>query len=173
MHFFYYYSCRGKFQIHNTKEVVRTLDGIQAHLSTCASAEVHEVVKRLPKTIILDELPRLTIWPSQFMGDQVTEGDIALYFFACDNNRFVRPFFCNQLVVLYFLLICISFYSYMCYKQLVEYMIKNDLALKGNLDEVELLIFPSNSMPKKSQRKKNILLFYFLIYTTLIFHVCN
>ena len=30
---------------------------------------------------------------------------------------------------------------------------KNDLALKGNVDGVELLIFPSNQLPDKSQRK--------------------
>ena len=30
---------------------------------------------------------------------------------------------------------------------------KNDLALKGNLDGVELLIFPSNQLPENSQRK--------------------
>lgn len=30
---------------------------------------------------------------------------------------------------------------------------KNDLALKGNLGDVELMIFPSNQLPEKSQRK--------------------
>ena len=35
-------------------------------------------------------------------------------------------------------------------------MIKKDLALKGNLDGVELLIFPSNQLPEKSQRKATV-----------------
>jgi len=32
-------------------------------------------------------------------------------------------------------------------------MIRNDLALKGIFDGVELLIFPSNQLPENSQRK--------------------
>jgi len=32
-------------------------------------------------------------------------------------------------------------------------MIKNDLALKGNLDNVDLLIFASNQLPSNCQRK--------------------
>lgn len=39
------------------------------------------------------------------------------------------------------------------YKSLLDGMIKNDLALKGNLKGAELLIFPSNQLPEKSQRK--------------------
>lgn len=39
-------------------------------------------------------------------------------------------------------------------------MIKKDLALKGNLDGVELLIFPSNQLPEKSQRKDNSKFYY-------------
>lgn len=45
-------------------------------------------------------------------------------------------------------------YSYeRSYKTFLDDMIKNDLALKGNLDGVELLIFPSNQLPENSQRK--------------------
>jgi len=33
-------------------------------------------------------------------------------------------------------------------------MIRNDLALKGNLEDVELLIFPSSLLPETSQRKE-------------------
>ena len=36
----------------------------------------------------------------------------------------------------------------------MDYMTENDSALKGNLNGVELLIFPSNILPEKSQRKK-------------------
>ena len=39
------------------------------------------------------------------------------------------------------------------YKRLLECMIKNDMALKGNLDGVDLLIFSSNYLPENSQRK--------------------
>lgn len=45
-------------------------------------------------------------------------------------------------------------------------MTKNDLALKGNLDGVELLIFSSNQLPENSQRKTflNYYLFICVIY---------
>lgn len=38
-----------------------------------------------------------------------------------------------------------------CYKNVVEKMMKNDLALKGNVDGAEILIFPSSQLPEKSQ----------------------
>ncbi|XP_016201557.2 uncharacterized protein LOC107642656 [Arachis ipaensis] len=125
------HSWQGKFLIQSIGEIATICDGIQAHLSTCASPKVIDVVDRLPEMIILDELPRLTMWPSQFTEGQPTEENIALYFFAEDPRSYRT-----------------------CYKQLVDLMIKNDLALKGNLDGVELLIFPSNILPEKSQRKK-------------------
>ena len=40
------------------------------------------------------------------------------------------------------------------YKGLLDHMIRNDLALKGNFDGVQLLIFPSNQLPENSQRKE-------------------
>jgi hypothetical protein len=36
-------------------------------------------------------------------------------------------------------------------------MIRHDLALKGFIDGVELLIFASNQLPENSQRKKSIM----------------
>lgn len=103
--------------------------GIQAHLSTCSSPKVVEVVKKFPNKIPLTEVPRLSTWPTQFHNSGATENDIALYFFAKDFESYERN-----------------------YKVLLESMVKNDLALKGNLDGIELLIFPSNRLPEKSQR---------------------
>ncbi|QHO42266.1 uncharacterized protein DS421_5g152660 [Arachis hypogaea] len=97
------HSWQGKFLIQGIGEIATICDGIQAHLSTCAS----------PKMIILDELPRLTMWPSQFTEGQPTEENIALYFLQ--------------------------------------------KILVGNLDGVELLIFPSNILPEKSQRWNDML----------------
>lgn len=52
---------------------------------------------------------------------------------------------------------CFIWYSYeKNYKKLLENMLKNDLALKGFIDEVELLIFPSDKLPENSQRKYSI-----------------
>lgn len=47
-----------------------------------------------------------------------------------------------------------SFYSYeKSYQKLLDAAQKNDLAFKGIINEVELLIFPSNVLPESSQRK--------------------
>ena len=86
-------SCRGKFQIHNNLGTARTFDGIQAHLSTRASSLVPQAMGTLREILILEELPRLRIWPSRFVENPVTEDYIGLYFFAKDNDRFVWPFF--------------------------------------------------------------------------------
>jgi len=73
--------------------IERTYDGFQAHLSTCPAVEVINFVSSLPEIITLDELPRSSIWPSQFTRAQVTKEDIGLFFFAEDVNRSVRHFF--------------------------------------------------------------------------------
>ncbi|KAJ1399896.1 hypothetical protein SESBI_30018 [Sesbania bispinosa] len=131
------YAWQGKFQIHNIEGIAKTCDGIQAHISTHASLKVLEVVDKFPMIIKLEELPRLRIWPSQFMVNQATEENIALYFFAKDAD---------------------SYGTY--YVGLMNYMTKNDLALKGNLDDFELLIFPSNILPKESQCWNQMLFFW-------------
>lgn len=53
----------------------------------------------------------------------------------------------------------------------MDYMTKNDLALKGNFDGVELLIFPSNILLEKSQRKKLFYLFIFWVQYTQLFFI--
>ncbi|CAK8539578.1 unnamed protein product [Lathyrus sativus] len=82
-------SWTGKFQIHNIEGIARTCDGFQANLSTFCSEKILDFVNSLPEIIILEELPRLRIWFSLFMGNQVTKEHIDLYFFAKDVNRFV------------------------------------------------------------------------------------
>ncbi|AES82678.2 hypothetical protein MTR_7g116160 [Medicago truncatula] len=130
-------SYRGKFHISNRHGIERTYDGhviertydgFQAHLSTCHAVEVINFVSSFPEIITLDELPRSSIWPSQFRA-QVTKEDIGLYFFAKDVNSYDTH-----------------------YSSLMNKMIKNDMALKGNLNGAELLIFPSNILPQEIQR---------------------
>nr|CAC01832.1 putative protein [Arabidopsis thaliana] len=103
--------------------------GIQAHLSTLASPRVAEVVNKFPETFSLNEVPRKSTWPTQFEKLGTKEAHIALFFFAKDTESYERN-----------------------YKPLVDNMIKNDLALKGNLDNVDLLIFASNQLPSNCQR---------------------
>ncbi|XP_059435246.1 uncharacterized protein LOC132168162 isoform X4 [Corylus avellana] len=120
---------QGGFEVHKGGKLPDLCDGIQAHLSTCASPKVLEVVNKFPHKVPLHEVPRLSTWPSQFYESGAKEENIALYFFAKDLESYERD-----------------------YKSLLDSMMKKDLALKGNLDGVELLIFPSNQLPEKSQR---------------------
>ncbi|XVF51976.1 hypothetical protein PTKIN_Ptkin04bG0227700 [Pterospermum kingtungense] len=120
---------QGKFEIQRSWGLPCTCDRMQAHLSTYASSKVHEVVHKLPQKLLLEEVPRLSMWPTQFMKSHPTEDDITLYFFAKDADSYERS-----------------------YKNLLDRMIKNDLSLKQNFGEVELLIFSSNLLPEKSQR---------------------
>lgn len=62
-------------------------DGFQAHLSAGASPRVLETVNKFPRTVLLNELPRRSVWPIQFEKTGVSEDHIALYFFARDLER--------------------------------------------------------------------------------------
>ncbi|XP_054811853.1 uncharacterized protein LOC129313051 [Prosopis cineraria] len=120
---------QGIFELHRSGKPPDLCSGIQAHLSTCASLKVLEVVNKLPSKIPLSEVPRASTWPSQFHQGGAKENNIALYFFAEDIESHEKH-----------------------YGALLDHMMRNDLALKGIFDGVELLIFPSNQLPQKSQR---------------------
>ncbi|KAL5568287.1 hypothetical protein UlMin_024862 [Ulmus minor] len=125
----YEYIWQGCFEVQNSANLLDSYSGFQAHLSTCASPRVLEVVGKFPQKLSLKEVPRLSTWPTQFYGSGAKEDNIALYFFAKDLESYDRN-----------------------YKCLLDGMIKNDLALKGSFEGVELLIFPSNQLPENSQR---------------------
>lgn len=78
---------RGNFELHRGGKSPDLCPGIQAHLSTCASPKVLEVVNKLPTKIYLSEVPRSSTWPSQFHQGGPKENNIALYFFAQDIER--------------------------------------------------------------------------------------
>ncbi|KAI3937152.1 hypothetical protein MKW92_023047 [Papaver armeniacum] len=124
----YDYIWQGGFEVQKSERVVELFDGIQAHLSTGSSPKVPEVVSKFPYKLLLEEVPRSTAWPAQIQH-QATEENIGVYFFAKDIESYERN-----------------------YKRLLEIMIKEDLALKGNFNGIELLIFPSNQLHERSQR---------------------
>uniref|UniRef100_A0A5B7AG95 PHD-type domain-containing protein n=1 Tax=Davidia involucrata TaxID=16924 RepID=A0A5B7AG95_DAVIN len=134
------YIWQGGLEVYKSGKLPQLFDGIQAHLSTCASPKVLEAVNKFPHKVLLNEVSRSSTWPIQFQETGVTEDNIALYFFAKDLESYERS-----------------------YKSLLESMMKSDLALKGNLEGVELLIFPSNQLPEKSQRW-NMLLFLWGVF---------
>uniref|UniRef100_A0A1J3EGG5 Lysine-specific demethylase 5B n=1 Tax=Noccaea caerulescens TaxID=107243 RepID=A0A1J3EGG5_NOCCA len=120
---------QGDLEVRKTRNQSAMHSGMQAHLSTLASPKVAEVVNKFPEKFSLIEVPRLSTWPAQFQDIGTKEDHIALFFFAKDVESYERN-----------------------YKPLVDTMIKKDLALKGNLDNVELLIFASNQLPPNCQR---------------------
>ncbi|KAK2658446.1 hypothetical protein Ddye_004979 [Dipteronia dyeriana] len=123
------YIWQGIFEVHRGGKLLDLCGGMQAHLSSCASPKVLEVVNKFPQKIHLNEVPRLSTWPMKFHEDGAKEDNIALYFFAKDLESYERN-----------------------YNGLLDSMIKNDLALKGNQDGVEILIFPSSQLPENCQR---------------------
>ncbi|XP_027159396.1 uncharacterized protein LOC113760860 isoform X2 [Coffea eugenioides] len=123
------YIWQGVFEVNRIGEPLNVFDGIQAHLSTCASPRVLEAVNKFANKVLLNEVPRLTMWPVQFQDNGVKEDNVALFFFAKDLASYEKS-----------------------YKVLLDNMMKNDLALKGSFDGFELMIFPSNQLPEKSQR---------------------
>ncbi|RVW14100.1 hypothetical protein CK203_099184 [Vitis vinifera] len=110
------YIWQGVFEVHRSGKVPDLCGGVQAHLSTCASPKVLEVANKFPHKVLLNEVPRLSMWPASFKIAVLKK-------ITYERN----------------------------YRSLLESMMKNDLALKGNIDGVELLIFPSNQLPEKSQ----------------------
>ncbi|XP_072961642.1 uncharacterized protein [Typha angustifolia] len=120
---------QGSFEVLRAGTLPEIYDGIQAHLSSCASPKVLEVVTQFPSRVRLEEVPRLSSWPSQFQGKKPEDDNIALYFFAKDTDSYER-----------------------IYLKLLDNMLENDLALRGNINSIELLIFPSNKLQENSQR---------------------
>ncbi|CAI9302206.1 unnamed protein product [Lactuca saligna] len=123
------YIWQGSFEINRSGKTAEFWDGLQAHLSTCASPKVFEAVNNLPHKIHLNGVSRISAWPEQFENSGVKEDNIALYFFAKDVESYEKS-----------------------YQVLLDDMIRGDLALIGSINGVELLIFPSNQLPEKSHR---------------------
>ncbi|CAN0830262.1 hypothetical protein LINGRAHAP2_LOCUS1343 [Linum grandiflorum] len=120
---------QGTFEVNRGGKTTNIHGGIQAHLSTCASSKVLEVVNKFPENVRLDEVSRSSTWPRQFHEFGATGDNIALYFFAKDLESYNKH-----------------------YKGLLDNAVKRDLAFKGYIDGVELLIFPSTQLPEDSQR---------------------
>lgn len=85
--------CRGGFEMWENGKLLGPCDGIQAHLSTLASPKVLELVPKLSPRILVEKVPRLSTWPTQFLENHATEDNIALYFFAENLERFVKTTF--------------------------------------------------------------------------------
>ncbi|RCV18450.1 hypothetical protein SETIT_3G301800v2 [Setaria italica] len=129
------YIWQGGFELWRTGGSPELCDGFQAHLSCSASPKLLELAKKFPSKIQLEELPRDNVWPLQFQENCPTFDSIGLFFFARDIQSYENH-----------------------YSKLVENIIKCDLALRGNIDTAELLIFASSTLSKNCQRW-NMLIF--------------
>lgn len=125
---------QGGFEVRNKENSFNYFGGIQAHASTCAAPKVLDAVKKFSSKLQLEEVPRCSSWPWQFQYSHPSDESIALYFFAKDHESYGKS-----------------------YQLLLEHILKNDFALRGNFDGVELLVFPSNQLPQKSQRWNRLL----------------
>ncbi|XP_020112358.1 uncharacterized protein LOC109726943 isoform X3 [Ananas comosus] len=123
------YIWHGDFELLRIARPPELCDGIQAHASSCASLKVLEAVTHFKSKIQLEEVPRRSSWPPQFQENGPREDNIALFFFAKDIESYERN-----------------------YSKLVDSMVNNDFSLKGRIDTVELLIYPSTLLPENSQR---------------------
>ncbi|KAL5224860.1 hypothetical protein ABZP36_011499 [Zizania latifolia] len=123
------YIWQGDIELWRTGRSPALCEGLQAHLSCFASPKVLEVAKKLPSKVHLEELARQNLWPPQFHENGHTNDSIGLFFFARDTQSYENH-----------------------YSKLVENMIKDDLALRGNTETAELLIFASNTLSKNFQR---------------------
>lgn len=130
------YIWQGDFELWRTGRSPELCDGFQAHLSCSASPKVLEVAKKFPSRVQLEELPRRNSWPTQFQQNGPTYENIGVFFFARDAQSYEHH-----------------------YSKLVQNMLINDLALRGNIETAELIIFPSNILSTNSQRWN---MFYFL-----------
>lgn len=81
------FMCRGSFDIYRNGKTLDSWNGVQAHLSSCASPKVIDAVNKFKSKIVLYEVPRLSTWPVQFQEHGVKEDNIALFFFAKDLER--------------------------------------------------------------------------------------
>nr|XP_029124426.1 uncharacterized protein LOC105059588 isoform X2 [Elaeis guineensis] len=125
---------QGGFNVLRTTGCSELCEGLQAHPSTSVSPKALEAAIQFPCIIQLEEVVRHSTWPAQFQENSPKEDNIALFFFAKDIESYKNN-----------------------YSKLLENMLKNDLALRGNMDGAELLIFPSNLLPQNSQRWNNFL----------------
>ncbi|KAG6422738.1 hypothetical protein SASPL_113118 [Salvia splendens] len=110
---------RGSFSISNNEDEI--LEDIMAHMSISACQKVYNEARQFIPLLHLEMLPRSHVWPLRFESSESSAGNIALYFFPSESERF--------------------------YDNLVDEMVEEDLALKAIVKNAELLVFPWTKLP--------------------------
>ncbi|KAL5719016.1 hypothetical protein ACHQM5_011854 [Ranunculus cassubicifolius] len=116
-------SWRGSFDI--SGEII---DDLAVHLSANACWKVAETAKLMPVTVSTKIVPRLEIWPKNFLESAPTVDNIGLYLFP-ESESGIKAF-----------------------DQMMGQIIELDRALKVLLDNAELLLFSSTQLPVRYWR---------------------
>ncbi|XP_023735771.1 uncharacterized protein LOC111883682 isoform X2 [Lactuca sativa] len=98
-------------------------EGFVGHLSTKACGKVFEEANMMPSLLILEMHPKTFLWPKSFQDCEPSDDHVALYFFPGDpiNER--------------------------AFDQLVLDMMDEELAMRGEVKNADLLIFTSAALP--------------------------
>ncbi|XP_074270044.1 ASI1-immunoprecipitated protein 2-like isoform X2 [Silene latifolia] len=123
------YIWKGGFKLEKSARLPNYCSGVQAHVSSCASSKIHEVILKFGPKLEFKEVSRSETWRTYFPRNCPTEEDIALYFFAEDMQSYRRS-----------------------YKVLLDGMMGKDLVLEASFDGIQLLVLPSSLLPVSSQR---------------------
>ncbi|KAL0442079.1 UNVERIFIED_CONTAM: hypothetical protein Sradi_0146800, partial [Sesamum radiatum] len=100
---------------------------IHAHPAARVRRKIHEFSKQMPKVLHFHWVPYKSVWINLFQDYIPDERDIGLYFFPGDSER------------------------YEDYAFLLDYISLQNLALRKQIADVELLVFPSKLLPANCQ----------------------
>ncbi|CAN6204015.1 unnamed protein product [Urochloa humidicola] len=100
---------------------------LSGHLSTKSCEKVCDVSKSLARVVEVTKLARSKVWPKRWEGSKPMDDNIGLYFFP----HKMRPDKSHD--------------------QLLKEVMENDLALRAIIGDTEMLMFPSNLLPKRYQ----------------------
>ncbi|KAL2243029.1 UNVERIFIED_CONTAM: hypothetical protein Sindi_0420900 [Sesamum indicum] len=117
----------GSFRIHDDHRHRVLNPQIHAHPATRVRRKIHEFSKQMPKVLHFHLVPYKKFWINLFQDYIPDERDIGLYFFPGDSER------------------------YEDYAFLLDYISFRNLALRKQIADVELLVFPSRLLPANCQ----------------------
>ncbi|PAN11529.1 hypothetical protein PAHAL_2G171900 [Panicum hallii] len=100
---------------------------LSGHLSTKSCEKVNNLSKSLSRMVEVAKLPRSKVWPKRWEASRPIDVHIGLYFFPYK----MRPDKSHD--------------------KLLKEVVENDLALRAIIDDAEMLLFPSNLLPKRYQ----------------------
>lgn len=142
---------RGSLNILSQK--YEDIDELIAHISNKACYKVYEAASQFQPVLRAEMLPKTDIWPNSFKKAEPNGDNIALYFFPSKIRyqlllsimSFVKQFFICSYFDMIFLYSPMD--SKQVFEQLVDEMIREELAFRALVQNAELLIFTSTELP--------------------------